>query len=111
MVQESVPPATTEGYAILAAPLALHSYSAWPHNIPSHLHSFTVLAGQILAPLPIACLLHDAPLHFRDADLHMNARLLHTDTTLSSSSVHCCSKGSGKQTLIRSNMHAFLAGL
>ncbi len=28
MVQESFPPATTDGYAILLAPLALHSYSA-----------------------------------------------------------------------------------
>ena len=63
MVQESVPPATTEGYAILAAPLALHSYSARPHNICSYPHNLTDTAGQMSVPLPLICLLSDAPLH------------------------------------------------
>ena len=63
MVQESVPPATTEGYAILAAPLALHSYSARSQDIHSHLYILADLAGQGPAPLPLVCLLSAGPLH------------------------------------------------
>ena len=47
MVQESVPPATTDGYAILAAPLALHSNSAKP---PKHLRDRPQVAHTSCVP-------------------------------------------------------------
>ena len=100
-----MPPATTEGYAILAAPLALHSYSARPCDICSHFYILTDLPGHLLAPLPLICLLPDAPLHSDDADMCADACLLQAYTTLSSSSVQSLAKGYSIEADINPSMH------